>query len=342
MKLIDEGKNQDLSELQACEAVGIDPKTVRNWRKNGWTDRRHEGNGGRNNPLGYSEKEQQIIVERFCRKDVCDVSLHQAFYKVLDTEGQYYCSVSTLYRIFKAKGLNVHRAQCRAPRKQTKPTTYEAACPNQVWSWDITYFRHKNYNGRFFYAYVLMDIYSRRVMHAKVYEADNADYAGRFLKEAFCSYGIKPEQLVLHSDNGSSMKAASTLALLEKYGIIPSHSRPRVSNDNPYSESLFRTLKYNGFFLYPHGGFEEIDKAQSWLDRFVKFYNCEHMHRGIKMVTPDDRYNGRDELILRRRNQIIREAKKKNPHRWINNKVMDLKTVGPVYLNPEKPLCLAA
>lgn len=144
------------------------------------------------------------------------------------------------------QGTGIERTPCayREARRRSKPTAYSAEKPNEVWTWDITYLRSSKYTGRFYYAYVIVDVYSRMVVSARVFEADNADFAVRFLGDAFRRYGIKPGQLVVHSDNGASMKAAPTLALLEKNGITFSHSRPRVSNDNPYSESFFRTLKY--------------------------------------------------------------------------------------------------
>ena len=121
---------------------------------------------------------------------------------------------------------------------------------------------------------------------ARVFEADNADYAAQFLLDAFHQYGIVPGQLVVHSDNGASMKAAKTQSVLTNHGVKFSHSRPRVSNDNPYSESFFRTLKYNGDYLYPRDGFESLEHAQKWLDDFIEHYNEKHRHGGIRMVTP--------------------------------------------------------
>ena len=230
-----------------------------------------------------------------------DLSLTQAFYKLLDENKEYWCSLSTLYRLFRARGLNARRAPTREARRRSKPTAYSAEKPNEVWTWDITYLRSSKYTGRFYYAYVIVDVYSRMVVSARVFEADNADFAARFLGDAFRRYGIKPGQLVVHSDNGASMKAAPTLALLEKNGITFSHSRPRVSNDNPYSESFFRTLKYSGDYLYPRDGFDNAEEAEQWVQGFVDHYNEHHRHRGIRMVTPGQRYRGEDAEVLRRR-----------------------------------------
>lgn len=141
--------------------------------------------------------------------------------------------------------------------------------------------------------------------------------------------------LYVHSDNGASMKAGKTLALLSRSGVTFSHSRPRVSNDNPYSEPLFRTLKYSGDYLYPRDGFESIEQAQQWLDGFVEHYNEHHRHRGTRMVTPGQRYRGEDVEILKRRRQTMKVAREKAPRRWIQGKMLNCDPVGVVWLNPE-------
>ena len=274
-------------------------------------------------------------MERFCREDVRDLSLTQAFYKLLDENKEYWCSLSTLYRLFRARGLNARRAPTRKARLRSRPTAYSAEKPNEVWTWDITYLRSSTYTGRFYYAYVIVDVYSRMVVSARVFDADNADFAVRFLGDAFRKYGIRPGQLAVHSDNGASMKAAPTMALLEKNGIIFSHSRPRVSNDNPYSESFFRTLKYSGDCLYPRDGFNNVEEAEQWVQSFVEHYNEHHRHRGIRMVTPGQRYRGEDAEVLRRRRETMLEARRNHPERWIGDSVLNCTPIGRVWLNPE-------
>lgn len=286
-------------------------------------------------PKKLTEEEIQQIIERFCALDVCDLSLRQAFYKVLDESKQYFCSVATLYRIFRERNLLGKRTPTRSARRCTRPTSYQADKPNVVWTWDITYLRRSGCTGQFLYAYVIVDLFSRMIISARVFEADNADYAVRFLREAFNRYSIKPGQLVLHSDNGASMKAAKTLALLASHGITSSRSRPRVSNDNPFSESLFRTLKYSGQYRYPRNGFESCATAQAWLDGFVEFYNEQERHSGIRMVTPGSRYRGEDTVILRERAEIIHKARQKNPERWIQGKTMNCDPIAVAWLNPE-------
>jgi transposase InsO family protein len=149
-----------------------------------------------------------------------------------------------------------------------------------------------------------------------------------------CSiHGVQREQLVLHSDNGGPMKGATMLATLHKLGVIPSFSRPSVSNDNPYSESLFRTMKYRP--EYPSKSFENIERAQSWVDEFVFWYNTQHLHSSIRFVTPDDRHFGREQHILANRRKVYEKARRRNPNRWSQN-VRNWQPVHLVWLNPEK------
>lgn len=262
------------------------------------------------------------------------MTARDAYYHLLDN-GEYYASPRTFYRILKEKNLNEKRDSTRDPLKQYKPKEFRASAPNQVWTWDITYFRDSRYTGKFFYAYVIIDLYSRYIVHYKVYEADNAKYAVEFLEEAINKYNC-PQKLVLHSDNGSSMRANETMLLLKKYNITFSHSRPHVSNDNPYSESFFRTLKYTGKVIYPHSGFESIEQAQRWIERFINYYNNEHYHSGIRFVTPRSRFYGEDKEILAKRKEILLAAKAKAQERWISGKIQNCTPISSVTLNPDK------
>lgn len=280
-------------------------------------------------------EERQAIKDRYVEKDVINLSLNQAYLVLLD-KGEYYGSQSTVYRVMRKEGLVTARNGCRTPRKVHKPTSFEATGPNQVWTWDITYVKDARYPTQYFYVYVVVDIFSRYVVHSAVYERDCAEYACEFLDAAFKKHHIKPRQLVLHSDNGSSMKAAQTLALLDKRKVQFSHSRPRVSNDNPYSEALFKTLKYTGTIRYPHAGFESIEAARRWLGRFITRYNNEHYHCGIKFVTPAMRFKGVDKEVLEKRRLKLEEERRKHPDRWIQGHVQDCTPAGSVWLNPSK------
>ncbi|WP_419585727.1 transposase, partial [Thiolapillus sp.] len=168
--------------------------------------------------------------------------------------------------------------------------------------------------GIFFRLYLIMDIYSRKIVGWEIHENETADHAALLIRKACLAEGISMQDLVLHSDNGSPMKGATMLAMLQRLGIVPSFSRPSVSNDNPYSESLFGTMKYTP--AYPSKPFESLDAAREWVSEFVHWYNEEHRHSGIQFVTPAQRHSGAEKLILMNRKVVYESAKQRNPERW--------------------------
>jgi transposase InsO family protein len=171
-----------------------------------------------------------------------------------------------------------------------------------------------NITGLFYRLYLVMDIYSRKIVGWEIHENESADHASLLIRKACLAEGIQREELVLHSDNGSPMKGATMLATLQHLGVIPSFSRPSVSNDNPYSESLFGTMKYTP--AYPVKPFESLNAAREWVLVFVQWYNNVHLHSGIKFVTPAQRHRGEDQLVLAKRKEVYELAKQKNPQRW--------------------------
>jgi transposase InsO family protein len=217
-----------------------------------------------------------------------------------------------MYRILRELKMNIHR-QSSLPAKRHSPDPLIANGPNQLWSWDITYLP-STIRGRFFYLYMVMDLYSRKAVACQVYEYESGELAADLITDACLREKISKDQITLHSDNGSPMKAATMLAKLHDLGVVPSFSRPRISNDNPYSESLFRTLKYRP--EYPNKPFENICEARVWTNRFIHWYNAEHLHSSIYFVTPEDRHNSREIKILANRHNVYQEAKLKNPERW--------------------------
>ena len=246
IELINEAVKNGARLSQACRLLNITDRTYRNWKTKG----EDGGVDGRTTRVQHpanalSAEERAALINRLNQPDVVDLSVPQAFRKLIDN-GEYYGSERTMYRVLKAAGLNKRRDSTRLPHRRHKPSSYEATGPNQVWTWDITYLRDAKHKAQFFYAYVIVDVYSRFIVHSEVYQSDCAEFAKDFLRNALEKHNIKPQSLVLHSDNGASMKATETLALLESKGVERSHSRPRVSDDNPYSEALFRTLKYTG------------------------------------------------------------------------------------------------
>jgi len=185
-----------------------------------------------------------------------------------------------------------------------------------VWNWDITFLAAMT-RGVFYKLYMIEDIFSRTIVGWEVHEDETAEHASRLIRKACLAEGIHQEGLVLHSDNGSPMKGATMLASLQKLSVVPSFSRPSVSDDNPYSESLFRTLKYSP--AYPNQPFESIEKARQWGHRFVQWYNEEHRHSAIRYVTPGQRHRGEDKAIWEQRKVVYEAAKEKNPQRWSGN-----------------------
>jgi len=250
---------------------------------------------------------------------------------MLADKGEFLASESTLYRILHAHDQQQHREKSSAPTKRAKPKAHVATGPNQVWSWDITYLKSP-VKGMFFYLYMIVDVWSRKIVGWQVHIEENMELSSLLISEVCREMNVDPEGIVLHSDNGGPMKGATMLATLQKLGIVDSFSRPSVSNDNPYSESLFRTLKYRP--EYPRKPFESIDAARQWVRGFVAWYNTTHLHSGIKFVTPDDRHFGRESEILRKRKAVYEEAKRKNPARW-SGKTRNWDPVKTVYLNPE-------
>jgi transposase InsO family protein len=180
-----------------------------------------------------------------------------------------------------------------------------------------------------------MDIFSRKIVGFNVYEKESADYASEVFTSACLKEGIKADSLVLHSDNGSPMKGSTLLATLQKLGIIASFSRPSVSNDNPYSEALFRTVKYCS--QYPNNPFESLEQANYWVENFVYWYNHVHQHSALKFVSPSVRHHGLDKIILEHRHKVYEHAKSCHPNRWSKD-TRNWTHISEVSLNPNNKI----
>lgn len=263
-----------------------------------------------------------------------DLSIRQAFHGLLDN-GEYLAWESTVYRVFRERDVNIRGDGTRESIKRHKPTSFEATGPNQVWSWDNTYLKDANHQQCFYYVFAIVDICSRYVVHADVFDSESAENSVKFLEDAIKKHHIKPRALVLHSDNGAAMKAASTLALLARYEVESSRSRPRVSNDNPYSESLFKTMKYRGYMGKRQ--YRSLGDAKTKLAEFVKKYNEEWVHSGINNVTPESRFKGYDGCIQEHRRLVLLQARERNRNRWISGVVRQFQMAGSQFLNPDRP-----
>jgi transposase InsO family protein len=208
-----------------------------------------------------------------------------------------------------------------------------ATGPNQIWTWDITYLATP-VRGAFFYLYLILDLFSRKIVGWEVHAEESALHAAQWFRLAYLREEVDGDALTLHSDNGAPMKGATMLATLQRLGVVPSFSRPAVSNDNPYSEALFRTLKYTP--AYPEGPFASLEAARAWVARFVPWYNEQHRHSAIRFVTPGQRHRGEEVEVLRQRAAVYEAAKAQHPLRWSGN-IRNWQPVGPVSLNPGKP-----
>ncbi len=342
VKLINEAVESGSGLDPACEMLGISSRTYYNWKKNqkeygSIEDRRpyaeHPEPKNKITPEERQEILETLNSEKYASMPPCEVV------PALADEGKYLASESTFYRILHEEKMQNHRGRSQAPGKNPKPTSFMATAPNQVWMWDITYL-HGPIKGLFFYLYLIIDLFSRDIVAWEVFSEESADHASELIRWACIRQKrLTTMPLVLHSDNGSPMKGATMLETLYKLGITPSNSRPRVSNDNPYAESIFKTLKYRPDFKPK--GFKTIEEAREWCACFVKWYRFEHHHSGIKFLTPAKRHAGKSEEILQKRHEVYEAAKAAHPERWNGRITRNWDNITEVFLNPDK-VCLEA
>lgn len=319
----------------ACELVGIEPRTLQRWKAGeGLTrgDRRPEAL--RASPAhALSEAERAEILRRANEARFAEVPPARIV-PVLADEGVYVASESSFHRVLRAQGQSRHRGRAQAPRASRPPSTHVAAAPNQVWCWDMTYLP-ATVTGCWFHLYLILDLYSRKILGWEVHERDCADHAAHLVRRTVLAEGLHgaASKPVLHGDNGATVKATTVLAMLHWLGIAPSYSRPRVSDDNAYAEALFRTAKYRPEF--PARGFTTLEEARAWVARFVHWYNDEHRHSAIRYVTPSQRHAGEDHAILAARHALYTQARAHNPRRWSRH-TRNWEPIGAVTLNPER------
>jgi putative transposase len=232
---------------------------------------------------------------------------------LLADRGIYVASESSFYRVLSAARQLAHRGRSRPNRYHTTGQPLTATKRNTVWTWDITYLRTQ-VQGIYYYLYLHVDLYSRRIMGARVHAEESAANAAQLLRELTHKYAVPARTLHLHSDNGAAMKGSTMLVTLQNLGVMPSFSRPGVSDDNPFSESLFKTLKYHP--SYPDRPFHSVADAQAWVDRFATWYNTCHLHSALRYVTPQMRYDGHDRALLAHRSEVYAQARARNPVRW--------------------------
>ena len=286
----------------------------------------------RTHPAALSSDERVEILEVLCSERFVDLSPHQVFMTLLD-ERRYLCSVRSMYRLLEEHGLggDRRRGAHQSPGRHPMPIV-QASRPNECWSWDITKLRGP-VKGVLYYLYTILDIFSRKVVAWTIAERESASVAEQLIRCAIEREGVERDQLTLHADRGGPMIAGDIAELLTGLGVSKSHSRPRVSNDNPYSEAQFKTLKYRPD--YP-ARFESIDAARDWCRDFFTWYNHTHYHSGIAYLRPADLHAGRHPEIIEQRQATLDQAQERHPqrfrsrpraktppkHAWINNPVI--------------------
>ncbi len=329
LELIDEAVRCGARLEPACKILGLSVRTIQRWQAHGGgEDRRHGPK--REPPNKLSTAERQEVLEIVNSPEYCDLSPNQIVPRLAD-EGLYVASEATMYRILHEEAQLSHRQRSR-PAITWRPQEHVATGPCQVFSWDITYLRSP-VQGSFFYLYLILDVWSRKILGAEVYREESMDLASELFERTCREHDLDPEGVVLHSDNGGPMKGSTMLATLKRLGVVASFSRPRVSDDNPYSEALFRTLKYRP--EYPSGPFASLEAARLWVAGFVRWYNTEHRHSAIRFVTPDDRHSGREAEILKQRRRVYERARRRHPRRW-SGATRNWQPIETVYLNPAK------
>ena len=327
--LIDEAVLAGARRERACKQVGLDERTMQRWRRADVGD--DDRAGPRTKPANaLSQTERARVLEVVNSPEYRNLPPKQVVPRLADT-GCYYASESTIYRILRAADQLGHRGRAK-PRTVRHVDAHEATGPNQVWSWDITYLL-SSVRGRFFYLYLVEDVWSRRIMGFEVHAEESMNSAASLIRATCASAGVDPRGIVLHSDNGGPMRGSTMLATLQHLGIVASFSRPSVSDDNPYIESLFRHLKYRP--EYPHKPFESVEQARAWVTGFVGWYNGEHRHSGIRFVTPNERHEGREGGVLANRATVYERARRKNPGRW-SRRTRNWSPIAAVFLNPKR------
>lgn len=325
----------------ACAIAGIEVRTLQRWKtRQGLVN--GDGRPKAVHPvpahaLSAQERAQVLCVANEAR--FADVPPARIVPMLAD-EGVYLASESTIARVLREHGQAARRGRAKAPKAVRPPTTHIAASTREVWCWDMTYLPAMVL-GKWFHLYLILDLYSRKIVGWEVHDTDDANHAAHLVRRTALAEGIAAllNKPVLHGDNGSTLKATTVLAMLHWLGVKPSYSRPRVSDDNAYAEALFRTAKYRPEF--PAKGFADLEAARTWAAGFVHWYNVEHRHSGIRYVSPAQRHAGDDHAILAARHALYRNARALNPARWSGD-TRNWSPVGAVTLNPERDSVVTA
>ncbi len=331
-ELIEEAVGSGCRHAVACATLEISIRTYQRWTRENHSacgdQRKTAKRAAPANKLSEAERERIRNVAN--SPEFASLPPSQIVPALADRQ-QFFGSESSFYRVLRAAAQQHHRGRAKKPLSR-KVTTHCATEPNRCWSWDITWLPSA-VKGQYYYWYMILDVFSRKIVSHEVQLAESAELAAQLMCKASLAEGLAGRKVVLHSDNGSPMKGATMLAMLEQLGVAASFSRPRVSNDNAYAELLFRTCKYRP--NYPRKPFGSVEEARVWTLQFVRWYNQQHKHSGLKFVTPNERHNGTAQVILARRRQVYQAAKERHPERW-SGEVRNWTLKDEVWLNPER------
>lgn len=328
--LINEAHRTGARLSRACAELRLTVRTYQRWTQEATV--KVDGRPGAVRPVPankLSAAEQAAVLAVCHQPQYASLPPGQIVPRLAD-DRTYLASEATFYRLLRQADEQHHRGRAQAPRPPSASPRLVARAPNEVWTWDISWLPGP-VKGRFFYLYLILDLYSRKIVGWEVYEGESAAYAAEVVRRAVLAEGCLDHPLVLHADNGSPMKGETLLATLSRLGIATSYSRPRTSNDNPYSEALFRTCKYCP--AYPAEGFASLEAARAWMPGFVADYNTVHRHSGLRFVTPQQRHDGQDQVILAQRQAVYEQARARHPERW-SGALRNWQPISEVWLNP--------
>lgn len=310
-----------------CDYIGVSARTIQRWNKYGLDDKRTiiEKEG----PQKLTDEQRNEVFRVACSDDYKDMNPHEIYNSLLD-RGIYLASESTFYRVLREHNAVTHRTESKEGTSRKKPAELKATAKNQVWMWDITWLK-TNVQGLYYYAYVIEDLFDRSIVGWAIYSNENDVHAKELFEQVTQKENAHPE--FIHSDNGNAMKGVTLLAFYYRIGITPSYSRPRVSDDNPYIESFFKTVKYT--CRYPKN-FNSIEHARCWFADFVDQYNTRRMHSGLQYITPLQKRNGEHNAIFEKRNIVLAAAKLMFPERWGKRATKKYTVANAEVLNPTK------
>ena len=330
--LIDQAREDGARLSSACETAEIDPVTYRRWQCGTRVVADRRATAQRPEPANKLTQQERGAILEACHSERFQSSPPSQIVPTLADQGEYLGSESSFYRVLRDANKQQHRGRAQNRQKRAKPSAFYTTGPNQCWCWDVTWLKSP-IRGKFYYLYMMVDVFSRKVTAWEVHDVESGEYASKLLGRGMLAENCVSTLQCLHADNGSIQKSSTLRATLERLGVEASYSRPRTSNDNAISEALFRTTKYRPD--YPHDGFNSLAHAREWCRVFVHWYNTEHKHSTLKFVTPSQRHSGEDIVILAKRDALYQEAKAANPKRW-SGSTRNWKRPATMTLNPDK------